>query len=285
MANFLMPKGQLLRDESPVASDALVGSSAEDVTFERRTPTGGDRSATSLRAASPSSWPTPRMAASHCWIRRRWPSSAPSTSTVRPRRSRYATTAPMSVSRRQATTPSWWSTSTPMSVTASFPLSAGVTALAVGPDGKRVYAGGNSGDRVLVSVIDVPAERVGTIDIGRAPAANIDALCVDARGKRLSVGATDDRGSQLLVVDTETARTRAVVPLAPRSGTWPGPVTRSTCSPPTGPSVAPSMSSTHRRRRWSTRDRRGRPDPDHAESRRGPRVCRRLRPGRRTGTP
>ncbi len=98
-------------------------------------------------------------------------------------------------------------------VTASFPLAAGVTALAVGPDGKRVYAGGNSADRVVVSVLDVPAERVGTIDIGCAPAANIDALCVDARGKRLCVGVTDDRGSQLLVVDAETARTRAVVPV------------------------------------------------------------------------
>ncbi|MBX7450936.1 hypothetical protein GR927_23390 [Mycolicibacterium sp. 3033] len=98
-------------------------------------------------------------------------------------------------------------------VTATFPVSSGITALAVGPDGKRLYAGRASGDRVEVTVIDVTAERAGTIDIGRGPAANIDALALDPRGRRLTVAVTDDRGSRLVIVDTETTRVQRVVPV------------------------------------------------------------------------
>lgn len=98
-------------------------------------------------------------------------------------------------------------------VVTTYPLASGVTALAVGADGKRVYAGSTTNDRVDVAVIDVTAERVGTIEIGRGPAANIDALRVDPAGKRLYVAVTDDRGSRLIVVDTETTRTTRVVPV------------------------------------------------------------------------
>lgn len=98
-------------------------------------------------------------------------------------------------------------------VTATFPVSSGITALAVGPDGKRLYAGRAGGDRVEVTVIDVTAERAGTIDIGRGPAANLDALALDPRGRRLMVAVTDDWGSQLVIVDAETARVRRVVPV------------------------------------------------------------------------
>ncbi len=98
-------------------------------------------------------------------------------------------------------------------VTATFPVASGVTALAVSPDGKRVYAGRARGDRVEVTVIDVTAERAGTIDIGQGPAANIDALAVDPRGRLLFVAVTDDRGSQLVVVDAETTRVQRVVPV------------------------------------------------------------------------
>lgn len=95
----------------------------------------------------------------------------------------------------------------------TYPVAFGVTALAVGADGKRVYAGRAGHDRVDVAVIDVTAERVGTIDIGRGPAANIDALRVDSAGKRLYAAVTDTRGSRLVVVDTETSRTTRVVPV------------------------------------------------------------------------
>lgn len=89
----------------------------------------------------------------------------------------------------------------------------GVTALAVSDDGKRVYAGRAAHDRVDVAVIDVTAERVGTIEIGVGPAANIDALRVDPTGKRLYVAVTDTIGSALIVVDTETSRVIRVVPV------------------------------------------------------------------------
>lgn len=95
----------------------------------------------------------------------------------------------------------------------TYPLAFGVTALAVSPDGKRVYAGRCVRDRVDVAVIDVTAERVGTIDIGRGPAANIDAMSVDPGGKRMYLAVTDTEGSRLIVVDTETSRVSRVVPI------------------------------------------------------------------------
>ncbi|MEH3141377.1 MAG: hypothetical protein PGN37_14600 [Mycobacterium kyogaense] len=98
-------------------------------------------------------------------------------------------------------------------VTATFPVASGITALAVGPDGKRLYAGRATGERVEVTVIDVTAERAGTIDIGQGPAANIDALALDPRGQRLLVAVTDERGSQLIIVNAETTRVQRVVPV------------------------------------------------------------------------
>ena len=91
-------------------------------------------------------------------------------------------------------------------VIATYPLAFGVTALAVSPDGKRVYAGRNGRDHVDVAVIDTTAERVGTIDIATGTGIGVDAIAVDPTGKRLYVATTDARGSQLVVVDAETAR-------------------------------------------------------------------------------
>ena len=91
-------------------------------------------------------------------------------------------------------------------VIATYPLAFGVTALAVSPDGKRVYAGRNGRDHVDVAVIDITAERVGTIDIATGAGIGVDAIAVDPTGKRLYVATTDARGSQLVVVDAETAR-------------------------------------------------------------------------------
>jgi YVTN family beta-propeller protein len=96
-------------------------------------------------------------------------------------------------------------------VIATYSLAFGITALAVSPDGKRVYAGRTGHDYVDVAVIDITAERVGTIDIATGAAIGIDAVAVDPTGKRLYVGTTDARGSALLVVDTETARLERTV--------------------------------------------------------------------------
>jgi YVTN family beta-propeller protein len=91
-------------------------------------------------------------------------------------------------------------------VIATYPLAFGVTALAVSPDGKRVYAGRTGHDHVDVAVIDTTAERVGTIDIATGAGIGVDAIAIDPTGKRLYVATTDARGSQLVVVDAETAR-------------------------------------------------------------------------------
>ncbi len=96
-------------------------------------------------------------------------------------------------------------------VVATFPVAFGVTALAASPDGKRVYAGRTADDRVDIAVIDVVAERVGTIDVGHGPAACIDALRVDPDGKRLYAAITDAGGSRLVVVDAETSRVQRVI--------------------------------------------------------------------------
>jgi YVTN family beta-propeller protein len=91
-------------------------------------------------------------------------------------------------------------------VISTYPLAFGVTAVAVSPDGKRVYAGRTGHDHVDVAVIDTTAERVGTIDIATGAGIGVDAIAVDPTGKRLYVGTTDARGSQLVVVNAETAR-------------------------------------------------------------------------------
>jgi YVTN family beta-propeller protein len=93
-------------------------------------------------------------------------------------------------------------------VVASYPLSFNVTAMAASPDGKRVYAGRAGDGGVDVSVIDTTAERVGTIYLARGEDANIDALTVDASGRRLYAAVSDARSSRLIVVDLETGRVR-----------------------------------------------------------------------------
>ena len=96
-------------------------------------------------------------------------------------------------------------------VIATYSLAFGVTALAISPDRKRVYAGRTGRDHVDVAVIDTTAERVGTIDIATGAGISIDALDVDPSGKRLYVATTDSRGGQLVVVNTETAQVERTV--------------------------------------------------------------------------
>jgi YVTN family beta-propeller protein len=90
----------------------------------------------------------------------------------------------------------------------SYPLSFNVTAMAASPDGERVYAGRVGDGGVDVSVIDTTAERVGTIYLAKGEDANIDALRVDASGRRLYAAVSDARSSRLVVVELETGRVR-----------------------------------------------------------------------------
>jgi YVTN family beta-propeller protein len=93
-------------------------------------------------------------------------------------------------------------------VIASYPLSFNVTAMVASPDGKRIYAGRAGEGGVDVSVIDTTADRVGTIYLARGEDANVDALRVDASGRRLYAAVSDARSSRLIVVDLETGRVR-----------------------------------------------------------------------------
>lgn len=100
-------------------------------------------------------------------------------------------------------------------VIAEYPLSFQVTAMVVSPDGKRVFAGRANDDGVDVAVIDVTAQRVGTIYLARGADATIDAMCVDASGRRLYVATSDARSSRLITVDVETARVRRTLEIGP----------------------------------------------------------------------
>ena len=94
------------------------------------------------------------------------------------------------------------------SVVGSYPLAFSVTAVVAGPDGKRAYAARAGHDHVDVAVIDITADRVGTVDIGVGAGSTIDALAVDPTGRRLYVAVTTSRGSRVVIVDTETAKAR-----------------------------------------------------------------------------
>ncbi|WP_395310262.1 hypothetical protein V4U86_05420 [Mycobacterium sp. AMU20-3851] len=98
-------------------------------------------------------------------------------------------------------------------VVATYPLAFTVTAVAAAPDGKRAYAARAGQDHVDVAVIDVTAERVGTIDIALGATSVIDSLALDPSGRRLYVAVTTSTGSRLVVVDTETAKARKSIAL------------------------------------------------------------------------
>lgn len=83
-----------------------------------------------------------------------------------------------------------------------------VTAVTTSPDGKRIYAARAGETGIDVAVIDVTAERVGTIYVAKGSDATIDAMRLDVSGRRLYVAVSDSRSSRLLTVDVETARVR-----------------------------------------------------------------------------
>lgn len=93
-------------------------------------------------------------------------------------------------------------------VIATYPLAFSVSSLAISPDGKRVFAGRTADDGVDVAVIDITAERIGTIALAAATGAGrgIAAVRVDPGGRRLYVATSDVACSQVVTVDTGTTR-------------------------------------------------------------------------------
>ena len=105
-----------------------------------------------------------------------------------------------------------------------YPLAFNVTAIVASHDGKRVFAGRAGEEGVDISVIDVTAERVGTIYIAKGADATIDAMRLDDSGRLLYVGVSDSRSSRLITVDVESARVRRTLEIgAPIRGLEIGP--------------------------------------------------------------
>jgi DNA-binding beta-propeller fold protein YncE len=215
MANFLMPKGHVRSSEADASTDAGVTGDTDvtNAVYEREVALGrgpiGDLAAgpTAVAAVSPGSATVTLLDPATLSLRAEVALGGEPTGVAVSDDRAFVSTSSM---QQDAVTVLDLETG---AVTATFPVASEITALAVGPDGKRLYAARATGDRLEVTVIDVTAERAGTIDIGRGPAANIDALALDPRGRRLFVAITDDDGSHLLSVDTETARVRHVMPV------------------------------------------------------------------------
>lgn len=96
-------------------------------------------------------------------------------------------------------------------ITASYPLSFNVTAMTTSADGKRIFAGRAADGGVDVAVIDVDTDRVRTLYVAKGDDAVIDAMRVDAAGRRLHVATSDARGSRLIIVDLETGRVQRTI--------------------------------------------------------------------------
>ena len=98
-------------------------------------------------------------------------------------------------------------------IVAAYPMAGNVTAVVASADGKRVYAARAGRDGADVAVIDVITQRVATIGIAHTPDATIDALRVDAAGRRLFIATSDSLSSRVIVVDVESGRVRGSIEL------------------------------------------------------------------------
>src|SRR5215212_7412695 len=70
-----------------------------------------------------------------------------------------------------------------------------------------------SRDRAYISTSSANFDGVSVVDIATSAGIGIDAIEVDPTGKRLYIATTDVLGSQLVVVDAETARVDRTVPV------------------------------------------------------------------------
>jgi DNA-binding beta-propeller fold protein YncE len=98
-------------------------------------------------------------------------------------------------------------------VVAAYPMSGTVTAMTVSVDRKHVYVARAGRDGVDVSIIDIAADRVATIELSGGTDATIDALRVDDAGRRLYIAMSDSVSSRMIVVDVKTGRVRRALEL------------------------------------------------------------------------
>jgi DNA-binding beta-propeller fold protein YncE len=93
-------------------------------------------------------------------------------------------------------------------VVAVYPMSGTVTAMAVSDDRKQVFVARDGRRGVEVVVIDATADRTATIELAGGSDTTIDALTVDAAGRRLFVATSDSVTSWMIVVDIKSGRVR-----------------------------------------------------------------------------
>jgi DNA-binding beta-propeller fold protein YncE len=98
-------------------------------------------------------------------------------------------------------------------VVAAYPMSGAVTAMTVSVDRKHVYVSRAGRDGVDVSIIDIAADHVATIELAGGTDTTIDALRVDAAGRRLYIAMSDSVSSRMIVVDVKTGRIRRALEL------------------------------------------------------------------------
>jgi DNA-binding beta-propeller fold protein YncE len=98
-------------------------------------------------------------------------------------------------------------------IVAAYPMPGTVTALTTSVDRKHVYVARAASDGVDVSIIDTTADRIAHIKVAGGADATIDALRVDAAGRRLFIATSDSVSSRMLVVDVKTGRVRRALEL------------------------------------------------------------------------
>jgi YVTN family beta-propeller protein len=102
-------------------------------------------------------------------------------------------------------------------VVATYPLALRVTAVAVDPHHKRVFVGATgrdvAGDVADLAIIDTTTDEVARLEIASAAGVVADAVRVGPDGRRVYVAVSDGVGGNLVVVDTDSARAIATVPI------------------------------------------------------------------------
>ncbi len=98
-------------------------------------------------------------------------------------------------------------------VIANHAFSGSATAVAISPDGTRVFVGQVGRDHVGLAVVNTFG-RVNTIDLADGAGRTVDAVKVSPNGRLVYVGTSDATSGRLLVVDATKGRVIREVPVA-----------------------------------------------------------------------
>ncbi len=87
---------------------------------------------------------------------------------------------------------------------ATHQLANSISDLAVGPDGKYLYASRNAVRGADVTVLDTTTGELEVIDLATAPGATTECVRISADGRRLYVGMNEPTGGSLVMIETRT---------------------------------------------------------------------------------